>query len=507
LGSDDRALEKERQREKIEVYDWVQQRRAIDCFEIISAPTPLRNKCEFTFGYRYLFKETDKDGNDIDVEADPESIPAVGFMATGWAGGVSRPDCCANIPAEACAMADIFDAFLANSPLLPYDSKVHTGFWRTLTIRTSRRTEECMLVILHAPPVEKDGIDNSEHFAKEKARLLSILTAAELPVPDQAPIKVTSIFFQEFDGQSSPSPDHPIQHAYGKEVLHERLGKCTFQISPGAFFQVNTAGAELLYQLVVDKVREVSTDPENTLLFDVCCGTGTIGLTCMKEGAVGSVVGVDISIPAIEDAKVNAELNGFGSSEDSKKTTRFIAGRAEQVLSAEIGKAKTSGLKFVAVVDPAREGLHADVVKTLRMNERITRIVYVSCNPTATLVRDAALLCGPPTKRYPGRAFLVESAKPVDMFPLTNHCEMVMTFDRLPYKSKANTDEVKPKENGAEVKSNEAEVKSKENGDEVVKSNENEAEVKPNENEAEVKPTEEEGKTYGDENNGEKEIK
>lgn len=230
----------------------------------------------------------------------------------------------------------------------------------------------------------------------------------------------------------------------------------------------------------------------------------------MKEGAVGSVVGVDISEPAIEDAKVNAELNGFGSSEDSKKTTRFVAGRAEQVLSAEIGKAKRSGMKFVAVVDPAREGLHADVVKTLRMNERITRIVYVSCNPTATLVRDATLLCGPPTKRYTGRAFQVESAAPVDMFPLTNHCEMVMVFDRLPYKSKVNGDKVKSNENGDTVKSNE-------NGDEVkvnvneakVKSNENEPEVKSNQNEAEVKSNEIEAevKPKGDEENGENESK
>jgi tRNA (uracil-5-)-methyltransferase len=209
--SNDRALEKERNREKLEVYDWLLQRRSIDIADIISAPTPLRNKCEFTFGYRYLFKETDEDGNDIDIEADPEKIPAVGFMATGWAGGVSRPDCCANIPSEACALADIFDDFLSNSPLLPYDSKVHAGFWRTLTIRTSRRTMECMVIIMHAPPVEKDGTDNSEHFKKEKARLLSLLTAAELPVPDQPPLKVTSIFFQEFDGLSSPPPEHPVQ--------------------------------------------------------------------------------------------------------------------------------------------------------------------------------------------------------------------------------------------------------------------------------------------------------
>jgi tRNA (uracil-5-)-methyltransferase len=239
----------------------------------------------------------------------------------------------------------------------------------------------------------------------------------------------------------------------------------------------------------------------------------------MKEGAVGSVIGVDISVPAIEDAKANAELNGFGSSGDSKKTTRFIAARAEQVLAKEIAKAKSSGLKFVAVVDPAREGLHADVVKTLRQNERIDRIVYVSCNPTATLVRDAALLCGPPTKRYPGRAFKVESAAPVDMFPLTNHCEMVMTFDRIPDKSKG--DEVKSFANaeahyGGDAESNEkeAEIKSNENGDEV-KSNEKEAEVESNEKEAEVISNEnepegksnEEGKSNGDEDNGDKEDK
>jgi tRNA (uracil-5-)-methyltransferase len=202
-----------------------------------------------------------------------------------------------------------------------------------------------------------------------------------------------------------------------------------FQISPGAFFQVNTEGAELLYQLVVDKVREVAKVPEKTLLFDVCCGTGTIGLTCMKEGAVEKVVGVDISQPAIDDAITNAELNGF-KSDDGK--TRFVAARAEHALNKEIGTAKDDAdMQFVAVVDPARDGLHPDVVRTLRSNERIKRIVYVSCNPTATLVRDATLLCQPPTNKYTGRPFRITAASPVDMFPLTDHCEIVMTMDRL----------------------------------------------------------------------------
>jgi tRNA (uracil-5-)-methyltransferase len=159
----------------------------------------------------------------------------------------------------------------------------------------------------------------------------------------------------------------------------------------------------------------------------------------LKEGAVGRVIGVDISDPAIEDAKQNAILNGFGSNDDvHSDKTRFVAARAEQVLGQEIARAKSETLAnsttittFVAVVDPAREGLHADVVKTLRANERIQRLVYVSCNPTATLIRDAALLCAPSTKRYKGRPFRISSATPVDMFPLTDHCEMVMTFDRL----------------------------------------------------------------------------
>jgi tRNA (uracil-5-)-methyltransferase len=149
----------------------------------------------------------------------------------------------------------------------------------------------------------------------------------------------------------------------------------------------------------------------------------------MKEGVVGRVVGVDISEPAIEDAKINAGLNGFGSDNISERT-RFVAARAEHVLSREIRKEGDCS-SVIAVVDPAREGLHSDVVRTLRMNEKIKRLVYVSCNPTSSLVRDAGLLCAPPTNKYPGRAFRPTWAQPVDMFPLTSHCEMVMTFDRL----------------------------------------------------------------------------
>ena len=101
-------------------------------------------------------------------------------------------------------------------------------------------------------------------------------------------------------------------------------------------------------------------------------------------------------------------------------------------MQKEIAKASHgSPMKFVAVVDPAREGLHADVIRALRATEGIDRIVYVSCNPSGSLINDAGLLCTPPTKKYKGMPFEVESAQPVDMFPLTSHCEMIMVFDRV----------------------------------------------------------------------------
>lgn len=385
-----RLLEKETRRdgrERTPIYNWISHQRCIEVDGVISVPTPLRNKSEFNFGYRYLFDAPPIDATSSSMEEKTEEadtttetvilkVPAVGFMATGWAGGVSKPHCCANIPPEVFSIVDVVDEFLLNSPLSPYDTKTHKGFWRTLTVRTSRRTAECMIVIMHAPV--SGGIGDASDFSQQdvdndKTRLVSVLTQSSFvvpDVPDQAPLKVTSIFFQEFDGVSSPSPDHPVQHVYGNMSLQERVGKCSFQISPGAFFQVNTQGAEILYQLVVDKVREVSKDPNDTLLFDVCCGTGTIGLTCMKEGVVGKVVGIDISEPAIANAKKNAKLNGFGDGEDESSCTRFVAARAEHVMMKEIGRAKNSKKhKFVAVVDPARDGLHTDVIKALRGNE------------------------------------------------------------------------------------------------------------------------------------------
>ncbi len=152
-------------------------------------------------------------------------------------------------------------------------------------------------------------------------------------------------------------------------------------------------------------------------------------------------MGIDIAEPAIADARINAVRNGFSHDETADDagfatTTRFVASAAEKVLPdvmRDISSGGARGAKpvVIAVVDPARDGLHGIVVRTLRANEWIQRLIYVSCNPVGTLTRDAAMLCGPPTKKYPGRPFKPMRSQPVDMFPMTKHCEMVMTFDRM----------------------------------------------------------------------------
>lgn len=125
-----------------------------------------------------------------------------------------------------------------------------------------------------------------------------------------------------------------------------------FDISPQAFFQVNTAAAEILYSTIVENLPLSS--PETHVL-DVCCGTGTIGLCCAKAGAA-KVTGIEMNGPAVEDAKANAQLNGVSN-------TTFICSKAESVLGNILREHEEQQSTLVAVVDPPRAGLHRDCLR------------------------------------------------------------------------------------------------------------------------------------------------
>ncbi|XP_063047890.1 tRNA (uracil-5-)-methyltransferase homolog B [Engraulis encrasicolus] len=214
----------------------------------------------------------------------------------------------------------------------------------------------------------------------------------------------------------------PYQLLWGQPYIHEEVLGYKFRISADAFFQVNTAAAESLYQTVMDLSRATASDT----LLDVCCGTGAIGITMSSR--VKEVIGVEIIEQAVEDAKHNASLNGVTN-------CTFIAGKAEVVLPELItGFGADRGGGITAVVNPSRAGLHRRVIRALRNHPSIRRLVYISCKPDGEAMRNFKDLCcnssEQPRRKLTGEPFVPTAAVPVDMFPHTPHCELVVVFDR-----------------------------------------------------------------------------
>jgi tRNA/tmRNA/rRNA uracil-C5-methylase (TrmA/RlmC/RlmD family) len=236
-----------------------------------------------------------------------------------------------------------------------------------------------------------------------------------------------------------------------------------------------------------------------TVLLDVCSGTGTIGILAalaaqnrlqltetaapadevvFKGANTTHVIGVEMCDPAVANSVTNAQLNHLKAYDTPDTptadavvvdgggrsgTASFVSGRAEKVLpkllscstkdfeeapsgsscnglaewlKPRLKKARaqqTAGavsLRVCAIVDPAREGLHPDCLKAIRACPLITRLVYISCNPTKSLVRDGESLCMPASKKWAGEPFKPVRSCPVDLFPMSPHCELVVVFER-----------------------------------------------------------------------------
>ncbi|MEE6504362.1 hypothetical protein FKM82_005158 [Ascaphus truei] len=186
--------------------------------------------------------------------------------------------------------------------------------------------------------------------------------------------------------------------------------------------QVNTLAAEVLYSAIADWAQ---LNQDSTVL-DVCCGTGTIGISLAKK--VKKVVGIELCQEAVEDAKANAQINNLNNVE-------FRCGKAEDIFPALINSFTSQSP--VAIVDPPRAGLHSKVVIAIRRAEHLKRLIYVSCNPKAAM-SNFIDLCRAPSNRVRGRAFRPIRAMAVDLFPQTPHCEMLILFERVEYTDKTS---------------------------------------------------------------------
>ncbi len=270
--------------------------------------------------------------------------------------------------------------------LQPYDQETGEGYLRHLVYREGCNTGQVLVVLVTAP---------GERF--ETGYLVDVLR--RFP-------EVRSIHWAINDTPAERTHDLPTRLLWGEDAIEEELLGLRFRVRPSAFLQTNTEMAERLYAIV----REFAALTGEENVYDLYCGTGTIGLSLARDA--GAVWGLEISEEAVACAIENAELNGI-------ENASFFAGNVGQTIEE---LAERAGAPDVAVVDPPRAGLAG---KALRRTGAVgaPRLVYVSCNPT-TLASDVKVLRA-------DYGYELLRCLPVDMFPHTPHVESVSLLEKV----------------------------------------------------------------------------
>jgi 23S rRNA (uracil1939-C5)-methyltransferase len=271
-----------------------------------------------------------------------------------------------------------------------FDLRKQVGFVRTLTIRTTSTGE--VMVILQVTHDEKNWI---ELILKALTDTFPQITSANYIINNKrndtfADLDVICWKGNPYITEQMPKPD-------GSGILKYRIG-------PKSFYQTNSQQAHELYKIAWQLADLKGTE----LVYDLYTGTGTIAN--FVAGHAKKVIGLEYVAAAIEDAKVNSQLNDISN-------TEFFAGDMKDLLNENF--LTQHGRPDVIITDPPRAGMHEDVTRML-LQAAPEKIIYVSCN-AATQARDLKIL----TELY-----TIAAVQPVDMFPQTMHVENVVRLNR-----------------------------------------------------------------------------
>ncbi len=354
-----------------------------------------RNKLDFgCANKRYLTKEELQNLPPAPAEGGgAKDVPAIGFHITGAFDKI--------LPIEKCWLMDdlhnqirneIRDYAIANH-LSFFDLRAQTGLLRDIIIRNSNTGEWMVIVQFHYDWSSKESGIRSQEEAK----------ALLQHIADRFP-QITSLMYLDNQKCNDTIGDQEILVFKGKDHIIETMEGLQFKVGPKSFYQTNTEQAYHLYSVA----RELADLKGDELVYDLYTGTGTIANFVAKK--TRKVIGIEYVPEAIEDAKINSELNGI-------KNTLFYAGDMKDILTDEF--IAEHGRPDVIITDPPRAGMHPDVVKTI-LRAAPKRIVYVSCNP-ATQARDLQDL---------DAQYKVVAIQPVDMFPHTPHVENVVMLEQ-----------------------------------------------------------------------------
>ncbi len=346
-----------------------------------------RNKLDFgCANKRYLTKEQIQTLPN-DESQSLKDVPAIGFHITGAFDKI--------LPIEKCWLMDDLHNQIRNDirdyamehGISFFDLRAQVGLLRDIIIRNSASGELMVIIQFHYDETggEKEAIDLLQHVA------------------DTFP-QITSLMYLDNQKCNDTIGDQEILIFKGTDHIFELMEDLKFKVGPKSFYQTNTEQAYHLYSVA----REFANLTGNELVYDLYTGTGTIANFVAKKAR--QVVGIEYVPEAIEDAKINSQVNSI-------ENTLFYAGDMKDILTDDF--IAEHGRPDVIITDPPRAGMHPDVVKTI-LNAAPGRIVYVSCNP-ATQARDLQLM---------DEQYKVADVQPVDMFPHTPHVENVVLLTK-----------------------------------------------------------------------------
>lgn len=326
-----------------------------------------RNKMEFTFG---------------DLEKGGELN--LGMHKKASAFGIINTNSCQIVDGDFRIALDTVVNYFREKALPHYRIMSHQGYLRNLVIRKAKNTGEILINLVTTSQID---------FNLEE--ITEILKA----LPYEGNLK--GIVHTINDSLSDVVQADSMEILYGQDYIIEELLGLKFKISPFSFFQTNSKGAEKLYSIVKDFLGNA----ENKTVFDLYCGTGTIGQ--IVAPSANKVIGVELIEEAVEAAKENAKLNGLDN-------CQFIAGDVAKVIQDIKHKPD------IIILDPPRPGVHPKAMEyVIKFNA--PEIVYVSCNPK-TLVNDLKVL--------EENGYVVERVKVKDMFAHTPHVETVVSLTK-----------------------------------------------------------------------------
>ena len=340
-----------------------------------------RNKLEFgCSNKRWMTREEIASGEPAG------EMRAIGFHITGAFDKILPIHNCHLMDGLQNEIRNFIYQYAIDNDLTFSDLRQQTGLLRDVMVRNSNTGEWMVLVQFH---YDEEG---------DRERSLQLMEA----LADRFP-QITSLLYVDNQKCNDTFGDLELTLYKGNDHIFEIMEGLRFKVGPKSFYQTNTDQAYHLYSVA----RQFAGLTGEEVVYDLYTGTGTIANFVARSAK--KVVGIEYVPEAIEDAKVNSDINGIGN-------TLFFAGDMKDILTDEF--IAGHGRPDVIITDPPRAGMHPDVVETI-LRAKPRRIVYVSCNP-ATQARDLQLL---------DRLYKVVAVQPVDMFPHTPHVENVVALE------------------------------------------------------------------------------